>query len=125
VTEARSLCKESGRLEVCDSRIGEMLAYAPGDMDQVWPCTPVRNFIEKVKSEDLDRGLQRGIYNKRGSHWKSMNEGGKQEYSLAKQYADFAEKLTISWPRLAAVLRNVSHGYEREAQIEDEQAQPH
>ncbi len=121
VTEARRLCEESGRLAVCDLRIGEVLAYAPAETDGTWPCVPVRDLIDEVDSADLVQGFEIGIFNKRGV-FVSPIEGGKQERELAQRYASYAEACDIEWPTTAAALRRVAHQYEEEARREDEKA---
>ncbi len=123
IDEAKTLCSKSGHIEVCDSRIGEMLAYSPSDKtDGAWPCVPIREVLEDG-SEELRRGFQRGVYNKRGMHWRSMAEGGQQERLLEKQYSDWAEKIGFRWPSVGLVLRNIATGYQLEAQQRDEEDQ--
>jgi transcriptional regulator with XRE-family HTH domain len=122
VTEARRLCEESGRLVICDLRIGEVLAYAPKESDGTWPCLPVRDVIDEIDSEALTRGFEIGIFNRRGGFTKSPIEGGKQERELARKYASYAEACDIEWPMTAAALRRVAHQYEEDARREDEEA---
>ena len=108
-----------GLLEVCDSRIGEVLAYAPGEPDGSWPCIPVRDVLEDMEAEEIFQGLGAGIYNKRGLYSKSLREGGAQERDLANKYLAFAEASKIEWPKTAAALRRIARSYEEEAR-EDE-----
>jgi transcriptional regulator with XRE-family HTH domain len=119
IQRARSMAEEQGRLEVCDVRIGNVLAYAPFDQDGSWPCIPVRDAIEDVASDDLASGFEVGIYNKRGAYRKSPEEGGDQERSFANRYQDWAQVCKIEWPRTAASLRRVADGYAAEARRED------
>ena len=121
ITTARELAKECGRLEPCDSRIGQVLAYAPEDPDGTWPCEPVRNVLEDIKSETLERGLVIGVYNKRGVHLRI--KGGIQEMMLAKKFRDYATIVQSKWPRTGAVLRSLADGYERDAKWEAERDQ--
>ena len=67
VQKARSLAKVRGLLEICDSRIGEVLAYAPAEADGSWPCIPVRDVLEEIgaESEEILKGFHDGIYVKR------------------------------------------------------------
>ncbi|HEY7326646.1 MAG TPA: helix-turn-helix transcriptional regulator [Gemmataceae bacterium] len=119
VRRARELCKESGRLEICDSRIGELLAYAPQEEDESWPCIPVRDVLEEVGSDEILHGFQIGIFNKRGMYSKSPTEGGAQERALAERYRKYAQASEVEWPRVAASLRRVAEGYEADARRED------
>lgn len=121
VNEARNFCKESGHIGICDDHLGQVLAHAPGEKtDGSWPCIPVRNVIEKIASGDLEDGFVVGIYNKRGTVTRGVYEGGRQERALSKEYAEYARKSEIEWPRTAAVLRRIADGYEVDAKREDE-----
>lgn len=123
VTTARALCEQTGRLAVCDRRIGNVFAHSPQESDSSWPCIPVRDVIEEVASEALMRGFEVGIFNKRGVYSKSPTEGGAQERGLAQRYAAYADTCAIEWPRTAAALRRVAQRYEEEAQRADEAVQ--
>jgi hypothetical protein len=123
VTSARELCRSSGRLSVCDIKIGEVLAYAPGETDGTWPCVAVRDVIEEIESDELLRGFEIGIFNKRGVHSRSPFEGGDPERKLAKTYADHAETIAPEWPRTAAALQRLAKQYEADARREDERAE--
>ena len=86
VHKARSLAKERGLLEFCDSQIGEVFAYAPGEVDGSWPCIPVRDALEEIDTDEVFEGLSAGIYRKRRMHGKTLKEGGSQERELAEKY---------------------------------------
>jgi hypothetical protein len=118
ITTARELATECGRLEPCDSRIGQVLAYAPEDPDGTWPCEPVRNVLEDTKSDKLERSLAVGVYNKRGMHQRF--EGGVQERMLSEKFRNYASRVQSKWPRTGAVLRSLAEGYERDAKWEAE-----
>ncbi len=120
---ARSLCRESGRLEAADSAIGEMLASWPQhDDDPRWPCEVVCDAIEEVNSDDLDRGFQVGVLNLRGATTRSPFDGGDLEQSEARKYGRWAERCDLDWPRTAASLRNVAESYKSDARREDARA---
>lgn len=117
---ARLMAEEHGRLEICDSQFGSVLAHSPTEQsDGCWPCIAVRDLIEELASAELENGFEIGIYNKRGGVWKSMHEGGKKERALSKSYREWAEGCKIEWPRTAAALRRVAEGYEQDASRED------
>ena len=121
IKAARSLAQERGLLEVCDSRIGEVLAYARGESDESWPCIPVRDALEEisVNSEEILKGFSVGIFNKRGLVTRSLREGGDQERDLARTFRAFADACQGEWtgrrrPFVA------SRSYEEDARQEDE-----
>jgi hypothetical protein len=118
IMTARKLAQECGRLEICDSRIGQVLAYTPKEHDETWPCEPVRNLLETIKSDKLERGLAIGVYNKRGVHIQA--KGGVQEKKLAEKFETYATRVQSKWPRTAAMLRSITLGFEHDARREAE-----
>jgi len=120
-TEARELCEQSGRLEVCDITIGELLACS--EESDGSPSVAVRDLLEEVATDEFIRGFQIGILGKRGMSLRSATEGGDQERVLASKYESYASACAIEWPRTAAALRQIAKEYEAEARREDEMAQ--
>jgi len=123
VAESRKICTASGRIEVCDSQIGEQLSYAPFDADGSWPCQAVRDVLEKVTTDEIVRGFDRGVSNQRGVTTRGLNDGGEQERELVKKYRAYAEKCKVSWPRTALALRRIAEHYEAQAKWQDEHAE--
>ncbi len=119
VIQTRELAQDVGRIQVCDIQIGQILSYAPTSPDGSWPCVEVRDLIEDVKSQKLEHGLQIGKYNQRGVICRG--KGGKQEWDLAEQYRELAEKVRNIWPRTASILDGIAKGYENEAREWDDQ----
>lgn len=120
VKQAREALTRDGRLGPGDSEIGQALAWAAPDDDGTYPPRAVRDLLEEVRSDRLDRGLEIGIYNRRGVTSRGVFEGGKKEDGLATQYHDAADA-AAGWPRTAKVLRRLADSYERDAeQIEGE-----
>jgi hypothetical protein len=85
-----------GRLGVCDHRIGQILAHAPKEDEETWPCEAVCNAIDKVESEDLEHGVHIAVLNMRGVHFRAR--GGDQERKLAKKYETYRDKIGNRWP---------------------------
>jgi hypothetical protein len=123
VDDVRKLCTASDRIEICDVKIGEQLTYAPADPDGTWPCEAIREVIEWVPTDEILRGFDVGVSNQRGTHWKSITEGGEQERELARKYFGFADKLRLKWPRTALALRRIAESYELQAKREDERVE--
>ena len=124
IETARSLCRESGHIEVADSQIGEMLARwpQPEGENTMWPCEEICDSIEEVGSDELDHGFQIGALNSRGVTTRSPLDGGDLERKEAAKYRKWAELCEIDWPRTAASLREVADSYEFHAQREDARA---
>lgn len=120
ITMVRKLCKESGRLKPCDSRIGQILAYSPLEPNGSWPCVIVREVIEDLESEEIGRGLEIGIINKRGVTSRSITAGGLQEWQLAATFEKDASICNFQWPATATVLRRIAKRYVAQAKEEDE-----
>jgi hypothetical protein len=122
VQNARSLAGDRGLLEICDSRIGEVLAYSPEEADGSWPCVAVRDTLEEIGTDEVFQGLAVGIYNERGIVSRTMREGGAQERILAEKYRKFADASKIEWSKTAATLRRIADSYDEDARREDAQA---
>jgi hypothetical protein len=123
VSEARRLSHEAGRADIGDEQIGQMLAWAPADVDGTWPCEAVRDVIEIARSRHLETGVYIGVKNRRGTTSRGVTDGGEQERDLAKQYRDHAEAVRFEWPRTAAALGRIAESYEAEAKEHDDDAE--
>lgn len=122
VQEARRALAEGGRAVIGDERIGHVLSGSPVGEDGAWPHPAVREIIENVESDDIERGVSIGVHNARGIVSKELFEGGAQERGLAEKYDGFAAIVRDNSPRTAALLRRLADGYRAEAAREDERA---
>jgi len=120
VKTALDQAKEKDILEVAESRIGQVFAWAPGEPDGAWPCIAVRDVLEDTESEEMFNGFQSGIYNKRGVVSRSIREGGAQDRALAEEYRKHADSCQVDWPLTAASFRRVAAGYEEDARRADD-----
>ena len=120
--KTRRQARDIDRLEVAEITIGEMLARAPGESDGSWPCIAVRAALESCNSTKLEDGFRIGISNLRGAHWRSLDEGGKQERELAEKYEDYATACRGRWPRTEAALMRVADDYREQARRQDAEA---
>ncbi len=123
IDTARELCRETGYLEICDTRIGEMLAHAPPEADGNWPCIAVRDVIEAIDAPELSRGLVIGRLNLPGVTVRSPTDGGILERNEAAKYAAFAKASEAEWPVTAAMLREIADYYNHRARDEDAEAE--
>jgi addiction module HigA family antidote len=118
ISTVRQSASELSRIDVADMCIGTLLAHAPVGSDDIWPCEPVRQVMEEVRSERLMRGAHTGVYNSRGVVWRG--EGGDQERDLAAKYRKWSLALRSSYPYVATVLlMELVRTYEAEASRED------
>jgi len=123
VKQARELLKAKGRRKIGDVIIGQMLSGSPLGSDGVWPHEAVRDLIEEIASDDLERGIEVGLYNSRGVVTKAPYEGGSQERQIASRYERDAQAVANQWPRTAAMLRRIAAKYRAEAKREDRTAE--
>jgi hypothetical protein len=91
--------------------------------DGSWPHEAVREVIEEIGSDDLDQGIETGVYNSRGVVSRDPATGGAGERALAVRYAGYAAAVSSRWPRTAAVLRSIAEMYQRDGRREDLEAE--
>lgn len=123
VSTARALLAERGRVEIGDEQIGQALAAAPADADGSWPCEAVRDLLEELQNDRIDRGLEIRVFNNRGVTSRSLDEGGQKEWKLAEDYRARAEQFVTRWPRTAAIFRRLAETYKADARREDARAE--
>lgn len=123
VREVRSALAEKKRLKVGEQLIGAVLGNFPKGTDGAWPHEAVRQVIESERSEEIERGIETCLYNRRGMVTRRLMEGGEQEHELAKQFGNYASALAARYPRTAAMLRRIATSYERDATREDKSAE--
>lgn len=113
VAAVRSSGAELGRADSTDFWLGYLFSHAPEGEDGVWPSEPVRDVMEQLKSDAVNRGSYNGLYNLRGVHWQSA--GGAQERELAEKYRSWANALEFSHHHVWCLLMAMVKTYEREA----------
>lgn len=120
IKAVRESLKSLARVDVGDSRIGELLAKSSVGKDGVWPCEGVREAMEQVLNKRISEGFRIGRFNLRGVH--SRGEGGRQERDLAAEFDGWAKSLNASHPKVARVLRELRDGYLSDGDWEDTEA---
>ncbi len=123
VSQARRILAASSRTDIGDEQIGEALAAGPADEDGTWPCEPVRDLLEELQNDQIDRGLEIRLTNNRGVTTRSLDAGGGLEWDLAKDYLQRAKHLVTRWPRMAAIYRRLAERYGSHARREDAEAE--
>lgn len=121
--EVRGIATEVDREKITDQRIGAVLAHSPASKkDDAWPHEAVRIVIEKLRSNEIERGVAIERFNMRGVYSKAIGEGGDQERALERQYRKWADTMPES-PRTAALLMGIADGWLHEAKRADLSAQ--
>ena len=121
IDEARRIGAETDRTEITESFVGRILAHAPADQDGGWPHRAVRDEIERLSSQDVERAIQIERFNMRGVHGRAVFEGGDQERDLAAQNYRNAD-LAAAWPRTAALMRAIARNWDEDAKRADLEA---
>ena len=102
--------------------IGKALAVSPPDPGGEWPSLPVRELIERLRSDDVALGLHVALRNQRGATNRSPTDGGDQERQLVATYREKSRNLS-SWPRTAAIFEGLAASYESDAALHDRSAE--
>jgi hypothetical protein len=119
VEAARKQCAETNHVTGGDLQISEILARSPSDPDGAWPHTAIREVIERLQSQVIERHVPTAVYNKRGVTTRGMFDGGDQERALAKRYEEMAKQVSPKWPRTGGILNELARSYYRDAARED------
>lgn len=118
IKAVRDSCAQLARGEIGDICIGKLLSAAPVGSDGVWPCEPVRQVLEDLRSKAVMRGVRTGRYNARGVSYRS--EGGNPERGLAQEYRKWADAVQFTHTYVASeLLIDMARMYETEASRED------
>jgi len=120
---AFDLLAKNDRVAIGSQYIGHSFANAREDPDGTWPTRPVRDAIERLASEQVERGFANQIFNNRGVTTRGLTDGGRQERALAEKFDAWDVKIRDMWPRTAAVLRSIAESYRAQGQAEDEEAE--
>jgi len=111
--QVRTLCRDYGREEIGDQMIGQLLSRCPVGKDGVWPCEAVREAVEDIASNDIDRGMNTGIRNSRGVFWRG--EGGAQDLELAAKYRNWSREIAFEYPFTSNLLEQIARSYDHDA----------
>jgi hypothetical protein len=121
IATAREGCAKIGKTIGGDIQIGAMLSRALPDSSGAWPPTAVRNIIEALRSKTVEEHVIVGLYN--GQGWVARSPGGGRERQLSVQYRTWATIAAESWPRTAAMLRQIADGFSGDAKSWDIESQ--
>ena len=119
LVEARDLCAKHGRSAVGDNHIGELLSKVPAGEDGGWPSPVVCDALERMRSEDVAKGLCRGKLNARGI---VVGSGGDKDRELAAEFRRHAQQRRADFPFASRVIDRIARHYEQSAKHEDTDA---
>jgi excisionase family DNA binding protein len=122
VRAARLALADSGRTEIGDELIGQVLAASPVGADGSWPSEPVREIIEATGSQSLESGIYTGVINNDGTTSRGVFDGGDLERDKAARYAEWSREVAAIAPRAGRLLRRIADSYERDARRHDDDA---
>jgi hypothetical protein len=121
LNRARELAAARGRGAAGDHHIGQVFIYYPQGADGAWPHEAVRDLLEEVASEHIERGISTEIFNSQGAGSRAIGAGGVQERAIAERYYTYARLLSDGWPRTACLMKAIAHDYDAVARHEDTQ----
>lgn len=122
VNSVLTLARENDREIITQQYIGKLLAHAPVDpIDNGWPHKKIRDLIEEIELDEVEKGIEIERFNMRGVYIKDSYEGGQQERSLAKQYQEWAF-VSSKWVRTNDMLNEIAKKWEYHAKKADSEA---
>lgn len=122
VSAARSKLGEIDRRKAGDRRIGAVLANAPHPEAEPRIHEGVRDLLEELECDDIERGLANAIHNQQSGTMRGLLEGGAQERRLAQDCRNESEAAK-DWPRTRKLLNTVADAYEADARYWDADAE--
>jgi hypothetical protein len=94
--------------------IGKTLTHHPAGLVEMLKLPVVAKTLDALEHDHVRRGLRMELFNSRGVHGFSR---GQDELKLAESYRERAKQYDLAaYPRIAATLRSLAEGYEREAE---------
>jgi hypothetical protein len=117
VGDVRLLAAKQDRAKIADQFIGQVLAHSPVDpTDNAWPHQLVRDLIEKLKSDEVEVGIQTGRYNLGGAHAIDPKFPAALERHLAAEARAWAN-IAFRWPRTVTMLNSMAEHWEWLAEV--------
>ena len=113
VDEVRLLGREHGREESTDFWVGKLLSRSPPGDDDLWPCRPVCEIMESIRSRCLMEGFESGVIEGRGASMRFP--GDSEESELADRYGRWSAALSIEFPFVGRVLERIRAFYDGSA----------
>ena len=115
IAGVKKFAEEVGYKEAAELCVGKLLSYSPSGEDGIFPHEIIRNYFEKNFVETEVNEFVVGKYNQRGVHALS---GGINEKEISDNYYENANKLRISYPNTARILKRMGENYKQESLLE-------
>ena len=112
INEVRRLCVMHGREKSGDYYIGKILSNAPAGDDEVRPCLPVCNVLEKIASQNVAGGFVSGIRHPDGLPTVRWEGEIQEERELADRYRKWSRVRAITHPFVSSLLEDTAKSYE-------------
>ena len=110
----KTICIESGHLEVALAHVGQVLFYCPLDPDGLWINRAAAEVLNAKDADEIRNGFATAIFNSRGAHL--VDPSGKPELELSAKYGkDADEAENAGYQRLAVTMRDLANFYDKEA----------
>lgn len=120
IFDVRARCERRGRLGAGDSCIGSLLSNSPKGNDEVWPCEPVRDTLEKVYNEQIGKGFRTGRHDSFRTH---IGHGGEPERAIESKHKEWAKRIQYSHPKTSKILREIAEYYSHLGRHYDREAE--
>lgn len=122
VGEVRQKLEALDRHRVTDLLIGQIIARSTYSKSEAWPQFDFASCVQQLATEKLINGFVAQVFNLRGVSSRGLTDGGVQERELAERYKKLADRIRPFSVKLAGAFTQLSVGYLREANREDEEA---
>lgn len=111
----KSICLESGHVEVALLTIGGVLIYANKDNSDLWINSTIAHALNAKDSGDMRSGYSTATFNVRGVHF--VDPTGAPEKELEAQFNEKADAVeNHGYHRFAVTLREIADDYRRHAE---------
>lgn len=118
-------CRKLDREKKAYVKIGQIFGQLR-DGDPNWPQPEICQLMETLDREELRQGFYSGVFNGHGIKIsiRSGKGGSTLEQNKATHYRDLADRLSIDYTVVPAILQQIAQSYEGQARsIDDEDAQ--
>lgn len=110
----RDVCKS---MALCKHTIGKIISNISEDDN--YPSQEICLLVESLHDDEIDSEIGCELFNKRGSFCTSPFAGGYRERGLIKLFETYRQRALPYSPRMVKIFTQLIQGYERDAEIED------